>query len=160
MPLHTVDEELLQEAAREDPGRIDPGVRPAPRPLPTAGEVVSTFNAAGCHGDPWFRPASGGGLPALASCPDHARCSDENGLDLGEVSMSAEGAGSATTDLLRADTPVASVSFRKPSERAALVAMCALAADLGPWYVFADVDGGAIVLPGDTPEVLEGSWPW
>ncbi|TWP54109.1 hypothetical protein FKR81_00625 [Lentzea tibetensis] len=120
-------------------------------PLPLVVDVLAALTDAKCHGTPWFEVRD---LAArLPTCPDPATC---KGLDLGEVSFHAEGDA-----VLRAGTPVETVSFRKPSGRAVLHAACALTVVAGPVFVFDDSAARVFVVqPGTRPEDIASQWPW
>lgn len=129
-------------------------------PLPSARTVLDAFREAGCHGEAWFKVAGTETTALLDACPDPGACSRTGGLDLGEVSLTA--AGHAGPDQpLPADAVIEGTSFRKPSGRAVLAAMCALAPVAGPQLVFDDSAGIVFVVrPGERAEELAAEWPW
>ncbi|MCW3820599.1 hypothetical protein ONA91_39825 [Micromonospora sp. DR5-3] len=99
----------------------------------------------------------GGGVDP--DCPDPATCPSVGGLDLGEVSLGVDGASGGEPAAL--NQAVADTGFRKPSGRAVLAAVVALASQAGPLLVLDDRGARAFVVsPGVDPAHLVGHWPW
>ncbi|MFI7606890.1 hypothetical protein ACIBTV_17350 [Micromonospora sp. NPDC049366] len=81
------------------------------------------------------------------------------GLDLGEVSLGVDGASGAEPVTL--NQAVTDIGFRKPSGRAVLATVVALASQVGPMLVLDDDGAHAVVVsPDDDPANLAQHWPW
>lgn len=133
-----------------------PDQPPPARELPTVRQILSAFRQANCHGVAWFRISGRNPSMDLPPCPDPPKCAEVDGLDLGEVSLQTD-----DEDDLQLDTRVTTIVFRKPSGRAVLAAMLALASQAGPLLVFDDTADKLIVVSTDDDESrMAEHWPW
>ncbi|MEH0829009.1 MULTISPECIES: hypothetical protein [unclassified Micromonospora] len=159
-PLHIVAGDGGLEWAAEAASSFGLPEEPPPaREMPTVAAILAAFRMAGCHGVPWFRVAGHDVTGLLPQCPEPATCASVGGLDLGEVSLLGDDPNGA--DPLELDQTVTGIGFRKPSGRAVLVAVVALASTSGPLLVCDDSGESVFVVsPGDDPTSLAGQWPW
>jgi hypothetical protein len=150
LPLHACPPDVLDWVRGSDSTEV-PEELPQPRPLLTVGQVLTALREAGCDGDAWYRIADHGDpiLPTRL---------DSEGLYLGEVSITVEGAADRS-DPIHLDDRVTGLSFRKPGG-GLLRAVTVLAALGGDQLVF-DTNGEALVVGPDTSdESLAAGWPW
>jgi hypothetical protein len=119
--------EVLEWASGADSVIGDVHNIPNAQPLATVGQALEAIRLAGCHGDSWFRLDDETAIEPLPRCPAASDCADQNGLDLGEVSITVVGNGEHGGPI-RPDALVESMSFRKPRGLAILHAAAALAA--------------------------------
>jgi hypothetical protein len=161
VPLHDLAMEGMADWAKSTSfSRGVPDRAPPPRPLPSVGDVLRAFRAAGCHGTPWFTVDAAGSAGQLERCPDPSACARTDGRDLGEVSLRA-GDRADPDQPLALDAAVRSLSFRKPDGIAVLAAMCALTPVAGAQLVYDDsADEVFVVRPGERAEDLASEWPW
>jgi len=130
---------------------------PAARPFPLVREVLAAFGASACDGDARTTVTGVNGADWLPPCPDQGQC----GIYVGEVTLQAADGDPDPGGALSLETPIQSVSFRKPDPRAVLRPACALAGSAGGLLVFDDAMGAAcLVQPGDRPDALAPFWPW
>jgi hypothetical protein len=154
------DNEVLEWAASASFSRGVPDQPPNPKPLPSVGDVLAAFRAAGCHGTVSSNLSGTDPTAPLEECPDPAVCSSVDGLDLGEVSLRVVGQDEHD-QALEPTASVEAMSFRKPVPAAVLAAACALALSAGPQLVFDDsADSVFVVWPGERADDLVAEWPW
>ncbi len=159
-PLQFLPIEVLEWAAGASSAIGDVDNIPNAQPLATLGQALDAIRLAGCHGDSWFRITDDASIERLPRCLPATDCAEQNGLDLGEISISVVGddthGGPITPDAL-----VESMSFRKPHGLAILHAAIALAAVGGAQLVFDDSgDRIAVVRPTDQLDNLAKIWLW
>jgi hypothetical protein len=125
--------------------------------LPTVKEVLTGLRTAGCHGTAWYS-IIGADDTGLASCPNRDLCDRLPGPDLGEVSITVEGADSLAAPI-RLDDRVTQVAFRSP--RGGVLRAARTLALIGGEQLVFDTDVNVLVVsPDDTDEDLESVWPW
>ncbi len=150
MPLHAIpaaEFEQFLDVVRSTRGR---DVRPAPvTPLPTAGQILSAFRAAGVHGDPWF---------SVDGVEDALLEGTGSQTYLGEVTLHPP-KHHPDGDRLSRETPIESIGFRKPWAPAVMHAALGLAQVAGPLVVFTDdADLFIVIHPDDEADQVAPLW--